>query len=351
MLYVNSGGDPQALYEDAKAQAQKQMAQWPFDWVNTPDYAKKADRVAVSGHIVLKDPLAPEKPSLTHYHVGLTHAAWTSPAAGPGGAGGGRQIDWQQDAKFYQYWTLATPDGTFTIPNVRPGTYTLHAFVDGVLGELTQADVKIEPGKAADLGSISWTPVRHGKQLWDIGIPNRNGSEFFMADKYTQLDISLQYPKLFPDDLTYTIGKSDFRKDWFFQHVPHNVDPEARAAPFFGIRGQPGHATPYTVVFDMADAPPAGGKATLRLAICGGGARSLMVAVNGQEAGEVSRLIGDGVLTRHQIQGIWYEREVPFDASLLQKGTNRLVITVPEGPVNNGVIYDYLRLELEDGKQ
>jgi rhamnogalacturonan endolyase len=49
------------------------------------------------------------------------------------------------------------------------------------------------------------------------------------------------------------------------------------------------------------------------------------------------------------IQGIWYEREFPFDASMLKAGTNVLTLTIPAGPVNNGVIYDYLRLELDGG--
>ena len=36
------------------------------------------------------------------------------------------------------------------------------------------------------------------------------------------------------------------------------------------------------------------------------------------------------------------------DASLLEAGTNTLTLTVPEGPVNNGIIYDYIRLELDE---
>jgi len=59
-------------------------------------------------------------------------------------------------------------------------------------------------------------------------------------------------------------------------------------------------------------------------------------------------LIGDGTIARHGIQGIWYEREVPFDAAMLKAGTNTLTLTVPAGPINNGLIYDYLRLELDD---
>jgi rhamnogalacturonan endolyase len=56
----------------------------------------------------------------------------------------------------------------------------------------------------------------------------------------------------------------------------------------------------------------------------------------------------DGAITRHSIQGLWYERDVTFDAALLKSGANVLKLTVPAGPINNGVIYDYLRLELDE---
>jgi rhamnogalacturonan endolyase len=92
------------------------------------------------------------------------------------------------------------------------------------------------------------------------------------------------------------------------------------------------------------------GRATLRVAICGGGARELAVVVNGQAAGKLERLVTDGTIARHGIQGIWYEREIGFDASLLKAGVNVLTLTVPAGPINNGLIYDYLRLELDEGR-
>ena len=31
----------------------------------------------------------------------------------------------------------------------------------------------------------------------------------------------MRYSLLFPNDLTYTVGKSDWHKDWFFEEVPH----------------------------------------------------------------------------------------------------------------------------------
>jgi rhamnogalacturonan endolyase len=107
-----------------------------------------------------------------------------------------------------------------------------------------------------------------------------------------------------------------------------------------------GRATPFAITFDLSASPR--GKATLCLAICATGAQAIDVTVNGQPVGRVDRLIRDGAIARHSGQGLWYERELAFDASLLKKGTNVLKLIIPAGPVNNGVIYDYLRLELDE---
>ena len=48
--------------------------------------------------------------------------------------------------------------------------------------------------------------------------------------------------------------------------------------------------------------------------------------------------------TRNGISGIWYERELPFDASLMRAGANVMQLIVPAGPVTAGILYDYLRL-------
>ncbi|HVU39352.1 MAG TPA: polysaccharide lyase family protein [Opitutales bacterium] len=342
MIYINSGGDHAALFKDAQAQLAREAAKWPYNWVAGVDYPHADQRASVKGRLVLDDAQAATT-KLPGLLVGLTQADYVSPYAPAGGRP--REITWQTDAKHYEFWVRGQADGTFTVPHVRPGQYTLRAFADGVLGELAQANVTVEAGKPLDLGKISWKPVRYGKQIWDIGVPNRNGSEFFHAEDYADPDISLKYPALFPNDVRYTIGASDYRKDWFFQQVPHNEDPAARSEPFYGVRS-PGRATPYTVSFNLADAPK--GTAILRLAICGTGTRELDLTVNGQPAGVVTLPAGDGAITRHSIQGLWYERPVSFDAKLLKPGANTLTLTVPEGPVNNGVIYDYLRLELNE---
>jgi len=51
---------------------------------------------------------------------------------------------------------------------------------------------------------------------------------------------------------------------------------------------------------------------------------------------------------RNGIQGIWYQRELSFDTSMLKSGKNILTLTVPAGSVGAGVMYDYLRLELDE---
>ena len=261
------------------------------------------------------------------------------------GRGGGfnagpRIVDWQNDAKNYEFWVRADAGGNFSIPNVRPGNYSLHAIADGVLGDLTVTNISVASGKTLALGKIDWQPVRFGRQLWDIGIPNRNGSEFSKGDDYFHWGWYLEYPKLFPYDVKYVIGKSDFHKDWFFEQVPYNDDTNNLTG-----RGN-GSATTWTVAFNLPQAPK--GKATLRLAICGVGTRTLTAEMNDESLGSVSNLVYNATINRDGIGGYWVEHNLAFDAALMKSGKNVLSLTVPAGGLMNGIIYDYLRLELDE---
>ncbi len=112
----------------------------------------------------------------------------------------------------------------------------------------------------------------------------------------------LEYPKLFPNDVNYVIGKSDYRKDWFFEQVPHNEDPGNST----GL-GR-GSSTTWKVAFDLAHPPH--GKATLRLALCGVGTRSIAVNVNNHPLGSVTGLIYNATINRDGIGGYWSERDL-----------------------------------------
>ncbi len=358
-----------ALWQDALQQAKAERAKWPYDWVQGVDYPHKSERGTVTGQLVLNDPLAPKGSSklLPHLTVGLAHADYQAPGFG----GGLRTIDYAHDAKYYQFWNNGGEDGKFTIRDIRPGRYTLHAWADGVLGEFAQANITVEAGKTADLGKLAWKPVRYGTQLWDIGYPNRTASEFLKGDgdNYWLWGWNLRYALLFPKDITYTIGQSDYHKDWFFEEVPHAtnldfVNPEAKdpANQRFGwvkaesleeypqddqigpwrVYGR-GRATTWTIKFTMDKLVQ--GYAALRLALAGADGGGLTVAVNGQEVGTI-RPLGTNAIRYNTDKGVWQEHTLPFDAALLKPGENEMTLTVPAGDLQSGVVYDYLRLEL-----
>src|SRR5262245_713594 len=182
-LYLNAGADPEAMWHDAQSQSAKESAKWPYDWVVGVDYPHAGQRATVNGRLKLSDPqrLVATTPNLL---VGLAHPAYTAPPTRAGGAFPPRQIDWQTDAKHYEFWVRGDEQGQFAIPQVRPGEYILYALADGVLGEFTHGPISLKAGQSLDVGTLSWTPVRRGRQLWEIGIPNRSGSEFFKGSDY-----------------------------------------------------------------------------------------------------------------------------------------------------------------------
>ena len=388
-----------ALWNDAVEKSKAVKAAWPFSWVQGMDYPYKDGRATVTGQLVLDDSQAPSK-LLPNLNVGLTHANFKGSTSGYTLlAGNGPIVAWPHDGNYYQFWTEGTVDGRFTIANVRPGTYTLHAFANGVLGEFAKADITVEAGKKIDLGKLDWQPVRYGKQLWEIGYPDRTGDKFFKGDpdNYWLWGWGLRYAGLFPNDITYTIGKSDYRKDWFIEEVPHsttiawlnpaakdpynqrfgwvNIPPDAKDPwPQWGQ----GRATTWTVKFNMPKATK--GEAILRVALAGadgggnlatgggtgqtaggrGGSSAyvgadtqggLIIGVNGQTVGTIHPVATNGLRYNANIKGVWYQYIQKFNASLLMTGANEITFTVPAGDVTTGVAWDYVRLELNDGSK
>jgi rhamnogalacturonan endolyase len=353
-----------ALFRDALDQAKATEAQWPFPWVQSAEYTQKSGRATVTGKLLLNDPQAATT-KLPHLNVGLTHPDFN----GPGGAfaqrsGNGSRVTWEHDANYYQFWTVGSEDGTFSIANVRPGTYTLHAFADGVLGEYTNYNITVAAGKPLDLGNLEWKPVRYGQQVWEIGYPDRTGGKFYKGDgsNYWLWGWCVRYPLLFPNDITYTVGKSDYHKDWFFEQVPHGdttpwINPAAKdpANQRFGwvkVQGSDnwreigrGRATIWTIKFNMGKTSK--GQAALRIALAGADGGGLAIAVNGKSVGSI-RPVGTNALRYNTDRGVWREYLQNFDAALLQPGENEMTLTVPAGELTSGVVYDYLRLELDE---
>ncbi|MEP7075702.1 MAG: polysaccharide lyase family protein [Acidobacteriota bacterium] len=328
MLYCNTADSHESAYRDALVRAKKAAVDWVSNWAADGDYPGRSDRGSASGQVVLKDPAS----KMSNVLVGLTHPDYI--------LANGEKIDWQRDGKYYQFWVRGDSSGKFSIKNIRPGTYTLHAFADGVLGEYSKADITIVGGKAIDLGKLDWQPVRFGRQLWEIGVPDRTAGEFLHGDHYWQWGLYNQYPKDFPSDVNFTVGKSDFRKDWNLMQVPRAKDDTGKSR---------GDETTWTVSFDLPDVPK--GKATLRIALAGIETKTLTLKMNDQQIGIIANLPNTSVIHRDSIRGYWQEVPIPFDASVMKAGKNVLKLIVPAGPVMNGVEYDYLRLELDENRK
>ena len=226
----------------------------------------------------------------------------------------------------------------------------------------------VKAGERLDLGQLRWRPVRYGRQIWEIGYPDRSGDKFFKGDgaNYWLWGWALRYALLFPHDVTYRIGTSDYRRDWFFEQVPHALstdwlttaakDPANQRFGWVQIpltTGDPwykwgrGRATTWTVKFQMPGRTS--GRAVLRIALAGAdGTGGLAIGVNGQQVGTLHP-VATNALRYNTDKGAWYQYTQRFDGRLLRAGENKVTFTVPEGDVTTGVVWDYLRLELDVG--
>jgi rhamnogalacturonan endolyase len=115
-----------------------------------------------------------------------------------------------------------------------------------------------------------------------------------------------------------------------------------------------GRTTVWTIKFNMDKQVQ--GTAAFRVALAGvNGISRLVVMVNGQSAGAIgdgnpgnARLITTNTIRYNSDKGLWQERTLKFDAALLKPGENTMTLTVPGGDLQSGVVWDYLRLELDE---
>ncbi|MCS7089669.1 MAG: polysaccharide lyase family protein [Verrucomicrobiota bacterium] len=386
VLYCNQGAEPTDLWRDALARARAESAQWPYGWVQDPEYPPACERATVRGRILLGSQemreidmrnlwvgvTAPDYPvalvpALSRYSFSPTGApVRMADGAGPSLRGraetrfGGfpAQVDWQRDAKYYQFWTRANSDGSFEIRHVRPGRWVLRAFADGLWGELQHGPFDLRSGEVKDLGCVKWPSDRLGDIVWQIGVPNRSAREFRHGDHYWQWGLYLRYPEEFPRDVDFEVGRSDWRRDWNYVQPPRIVagaglqspeeeetdeNSDSMAGP---SSGRPKvESTTWTIRFQMPRLVR--GRAVLRLAFCGAGPGCRVeVSVNDRPIGDTGLLPYTGTMHRDGIEGYWTERRIWFDAAWLRLGENCIRLHVPATIWTQGVLYDCLRLEV-----
>ncbi len=307
--YEGAAADPvskvaDVLWKDAKAQAHAEQAAWPYAWFKNADYIPEAGRGSLTGILKVMDAGNPQATAA---------GVWIGLAPEDNGT------DFQMQAKTYQFWAKTDANGHFTLPHVIAGQYNLWAFGGRNIGTLKHANIEIAAGKRLDLGKIEWSPSRIAPTVWDIGIPDRDSKEFRNgAFNYSLWATSYVNPE-FADGLTYTIGKSNWRKDWNYAHI---------------------NTAPWTIAFNLKAAPEKGSPASLYIGLASS-ETTISVKLNGTDIGSYRTPCPSHPVIRLGSHGAFSETRLDIPSQLLKKGANKLVISQTKGTSQ----YDYLRLE------
>ncbi|KAJ4701494.1 Rhamnogalacturonate lyase family protein [Melia azedarach] len=343
-VYVNSlpgKGNRQKLWEDANKQFMTEVKNWPYKFPASKDFLSSDQRGSVSGRLLVEDRyVSPRKMPAKVAYVGL---------AAPGTVG-----SWQTECKGYQFWTVANEAGYFSIKNVRIGSYNLYAWVPDFIGDYQyEVVINVSAGSATKIGNIIYNPPRDGPTLWEIGIPDRSAAEFYVpepnpkyinklylntTERFRQYGLWDRYAELHPNgDLVYTLGVSDYRKDWYFAQNIRKKDINTY------------EGTTWQIKFRL-DNVVNNATYKLRLALATAQAAELQVRVNSPAVPRPlfsSGLIGkENTIARHGIHGLYWLFNVDVPSSVLKKGDNIIFLTQPRKlDAFVGLMYDYIRLE------
>jgi rhamnogalacturonan endolyase len=354
-----AGADPAAgvaaMWSDAKRAANRERARWPYRWVDDPHYAA-GSRATVSGRLAIAGPATPE-------------GAWVVLCKpGPDRVYQGIRLDgadWQYQNLDYVYAGRADRRGSFTVEAVRPGTYTLTAFVDGVLGEYRQTGVTVSGHGRLDLGRLVWRPEPSGRTLWQLGAADRSAGEFHIHGGprgFRSTLTWLEYPYEFPDGVDFHLGVDDPAKAWNYFQPCYRTPGTPLQLSLRGTTPDHGLAT-WRLHF------PSGGyragTATLDIALAGSVFGTLGITLNGTRVASFDPLpgpAGDNSSYRLACRGM-YRRLPPvrFPATLIRRGDNVLAfspVRAPKAPLTRGntvddwmepmagIMYDTIRLSV-----
>jgi hypothetical protein len=367
-VYINAGKTTNAIIADALKTAAAEQKKWPYQWVEEPLFPVNRtkvtgqlkishDRSAAYAYIILAQPTnavgrrgfgfgrrgrggfgrggtnsiagGPFSPtnsiSLTNDISSGTNSADGFASGGyfggRGGFGGGvndgaaldRASIIYNQAGDYIFYVKADRHGKFTLPHVRPGTYTLYAWQ--TQGPITQSfardGIEVNGGKL-DLGVVNWDAPYHTNLLWQIGKADRLAGEF----KFGNQPRNSEWIRQVPTNLTFTIGKSKEINDWYFAQKTGT----------------------WTVRFNLKR--NYSGNGYLTIAIAGGGG-SVTASINGTDVGRLSYGDDGSVRRSTNRSGRYARNEYTFPAYLLKRGENILTLRANSG----GLMYDTIVLE------
>jgi rhamnogalacturonan endolyase len=322
LVYFNTGNDAEVI-ADAKTQTAADQGQWPYCWMSNTLYPLADERGTVTGTIAEAHGRPVEGAVVTLAQAGALLTQGYD----------------------YMFWTQADANGHFTIPSVRPNTYSVHVYpTQGTIvddpenGEIV-GTVIVEPG-ANDVGTLTWSPPYLANLLWSIGESDQRSGEFrFDPDVAASvLNTAHETGRMFgpsatsgvwtvaPANTTYTIGTSTPETDWYFAQ---SVDGT------------------WAVNFNLGSVPIAGATLTIALA---GAARDphLNAFVNGHQVVSVG-LGNDETLYRSCLEGGLFQTIIAaIPAANLLTGANTATFNMnTKGAAGAGVYYDIVKMESE----
>nr|XP_043638136.1 probable rhamnogalacturonate lyase B [Erigeron canadensis] len=344
-MYLNStpaGQDPLMLWEDAKNQMLDEIGKWPYVFPASKDFKQAHERGTIKGRFLVYDRfISDEQITADGAYVGL---------ALPGEAG-----SWEQENKSYQFWSTTNEEGHFLIENILPGTYNIYAWVHGFIGDYKNSTtLMITAGCDIDVGDLVFEPPRDGPTLWEIGVPDRTAAEFHIPDpdpvftnpflindpnRFRQYGLWERYAIEYPSsDLVFTIGESDYQKDWFFAQVTRKKDDGTY------------EKTTWSIKFKLNDVNE-NDTYMLRLALASAHGSDLQVRVNNPKTElplfSTGIIGGDNAIARHGIHGLYRLFNVGISGSDLNSNEENIIYLTQDngGTPFHGVMYDYIRLE------
>lgn len=397
-------------YAMALAQAYAETKKWPYRWVEDKDYAA-AERGSLKGIFSVKNGTinkSVENDLTVRDADGKKSVGWAVLSDERSGY-------WAEDNSYYEFYAPVWPDGSFEIKNIIPGAYKLNVNVNGVMDEYVQHDIVIGENEDKDLGAVAWDDPIYGKTLWTIGIPDKTAEEYAYAYPYRYWGSHLLFNELFPNGVDFKVGESSESKDWFFVHMASQTaghkehyngafyfDKETRKVRYDAARAtqvrendkrfRGNEPATYKIRFD-SDTAYGDGTATLLINVCGNRFGTIRATLNGKNivntaakvtvnGGKMTDFRGnpvsnpadasadtsvvslytDGSVGRSGLVGINQLVKIEFDAFLIQKGENVIILTHdhPAYKQDNmtawedsdytiyaGNIYDAIRLDVD----
>jgi rhamnogalacturonan endolyase len=155
-----------------------------------------------------------------------------------------------------------------------------------------------------------------------IGQNDRRSSEFRFSDALRQYGLWEQVP----ENLTYTIGESTEKDDWYYAQTQKNGT--------------------WTIKFNLAERP--GGRAylTASLAGCSGTGSTINVKVNGTQRATWKPGVNDACVYRSAVNsGRHYVYTCNFISTGLRVGENTVTLQLTGSGSKDGIMYDCIKLE------